>query len=61
MQQNDVLYVEPDMFNFISANIYTNRGLVFQIGGVALGVASILISILRYIHGAYRRKVFYLK
>ena len=30
-----------------SANIDPNRGLVLQIGGVALGVASILISILR--------------
>ena len=47
MQQNDVLYVEPDMIKKKSANIDPNRGLVFQIGGVALGVASILISILR--------------
>ena len=47
MQQNDVLYVEPDIIKKKSANIDPNRGLVFQIGGVALGVASILISILR--------------
>ena len=47
MQQNDVLYVEPDMIKKKSANIDPNRGLVFQIGGIALGVASILISILR--------------
>ena len=47
MQQNDVLYVEPDMIKKKSANIDPNLGLVFQIGGVALGVASILISILR--------------
>ena len=47
MQQNDVLYVEPDMIKKKSANIDPNRGLVFQIGGVALGVASILISILK--------------
>ena len=30
-----------------SANIDPNRSLIFQIGGVALGVASILISILK--------------
>ena len=47
MQQNDVLYVEPDIIKKKSANIDPNRGLVFQIGGVALGVASILISILK--------------
>lgn len=47
MQQNDVLYVEPDMIKKKSANIDPNRGLIFQIGGVALGVASILISILK--------------
>ena len=47
MQQNDVLYVEPDMIKKKSANIDPNRGLVFQIGGIALGVASILISILK--------------
>lgn len=47
MQQNDVLYVEPDMIKKKSANIDPNRSLIFQIGGVALGVASILISILK--------------
>ena len=47
MQQNDVLYVEPDIIKKKSANIDPNRSLIFQIGGVALGVASILISILR--------------
>lgn len=47
MQQNDVLYVEPDMIKKKSANIDPNRGLIFQIGGIALGVTSILISILK--------------
>ena len=47
MQQNDVLYVEPDIIKKKSANIDPNRSLIFQIGGVALGVASILISILK--------------
>ena len=47
MQQNDVLYVEPDMIKKKSANIDPNRNLAFQIGGIALGLASILISILK--------------
>jgi len=47
MQQNDVLYVEPDIIKKKTANIDPNRNLAFQIGGIALGVASILISILK--------------
>ena len=47
MQQNDVLYVEPDLIKKKSANIDPNRGLIFQIGGIALGLTSILISILK--------------
>ena len=47
MQQNDVLYVEPDLIKKKTANIDPNRNLVFQIGGIALGVTSILISILK--------------
>lgn len=47
MQQNDVLYVEPDLIKKKTANIDPNRNLAFQIGGIALGLASILISILK--------------
>ena len=47
MQQNDVLYVEPDVIKRKSANVDPNRNLAFQIGGVVLGVASLLITILR--------------
>lgn len=47
MQQNDVLYVEPDIIKKKSANVDPNRNLAFQIGGVVLGVASLLITILR--------------
>ena len=47
MQQNDVLYVEPDLIKKKTANIDPNRNLAFQIGGIALGVASILISLLK--------------
>lgn len=47
MQQNDVLYVEPDVIKKKSANVDPNRNLAFQIGGVVLGLASILITLLR--------------
>lgn len=47
MQQNDVLYIEPDLIKKKTANIDPNRNLAFQIGGIALGVASILITIIK--------------
>lgn len=47
MQQNDVLYVEPDIIKRKSANVDPNRNLAFQIGGVVLGLAGILITILK--------------
>ena len=47
MQQNDVLYVEPDVIKRKSANVDPNRNLAFQIGGVVLGLASVLITLLR--------------
>ncbi|QFG53757.1 polysaccharide biosynthesis/export family protein [Chryseobacterium sp.] len=47
LQQNDVLYVEPDDIKKKSANVDPNRNLAFQIGGVVLGLASILITLLR--------------
>ena len=47
MQQNDVLYVEPDLIKKKTANVDPNRNLIFQVGGIALGVATLLISLLR--------------
>ena len=47
MQQNDVLYVEPDKNSQIAANSNPNRNLWFQIGGAALGVFSLIIGLTR--------------
>ena len=47
MQQNDVLYVEPDRNSQIAANSNPNRNLWFQIGGAALGVLSLIIGLTR--------------
>lgn len=47
MQQNDVLYVEPDKNSQITANSNPNRNLWFQIGGAALGVLSLIIGLTR--------------
>ncbi|MBW8362804.1 MAG: polysaccharide biosynthesis/export family protein [Kaistella sp.] len=47
MQQNDVLYVEPDEIKKKSANVDPNRNLAFQIGGIVLGLASVIITLLR--------------
>lgn len=47
MQQNDVLYVEPDKNSQIAANSNPNRNLWFQIGGAALGVLSLIIGLTR--------------
>lgn len=47
IQQNDVLYVEPDLIKKKTANVDPNRNLIFQVGGIALGVATLLISLLR--------------
>lgn len=47
MQQNDVLYVQPDENKKIAANVNPNRNLWFQIGGAALGVISLIIGLTR--------------
>ena len=47
MQQNDVLYVEPDTNTQIAAGVNPNRNLWFQIGGAALGVISLIIGLTR--------------
>lgn len=47
LQQNDILYVEADVNKQISANTNPNNSLWFQIGGVALGVVSLIIGLTR--------------
>lgn len=47
MQQNDVLYVEPDENKKIIANTNPNRTLIFSIIGSAVAITSILISTLK--------------
>lgn len=47
LQQNDILYVEPDTNKQISANTNPNRNLWFQIGGAALGVITVIIALIR--------------
>lgn len=47
LQQNDILYVEPDTNRQISANSNPNRALWFQIGGVALAVITLVVSLTR--------------
>lgn len=47
MQQNDVLYVQPDENKKIAANVNPNRNLWFQIGGAFLGVMSLIIGLTR--------------
>lgn len=44
MQQNDVLYVEPDANKKIIANVNPNRTLIFSIIGSVVAISSILIS-----------------
>lgn len=47
MQQNDVLYVEPDANKKIIANVNPNRTLIFSIIGSVVAISSILISTLK--------------
>ena len=47
MQQNDVLYVEPDENKKIIAGTNPNRTLIFSIIGSAVAITSILISTLK--------------
>lgn len=47
LQQNDILYVEPDVNRQVSANSNPNTGLWFQIGGVVLAVAGLVIGLTR--------------
>lgn len=46
LQQNDILYVEPDRNKQIVANTTNpNRGLFLQIGGALLGLVTLIIAI----------------
>lgn len=47
MQQNDVLYVEPDANKKIIAGTNPNRTLIFSIIGSAVAITSIIISTLK--------------
>lgn len=47
LQQNDILYVEPDSNKQIASNNNPNRSLWFQMGGVALALATLVISLTR--------------
>lgn len=48
LQQNDIIYVEPDKNRQIAANTTNpNRGLILQLGGVALGLITLIISLSR--------------
>lgn len=47
LKQNDVLYVQPDDIKKRSANVDPNRNLYFQIGGIAISVATLIITLTR--------------
>ncbi|MGC4129284.1 MAG: polysaccharide biosynthesis/export family protein [Bergeyella sp.] len=46
LQQNDILYVEPDKNKQIAANATNpNRNLLLQIGGALIGLATLILAI----------------
>ena len=47
LQQNDVLYVEPDKFKKIEANSNPNVSRWLQYGGAALGIITLIITLVR--------------
>ena len=48
LQQNDILYVEPDKNKQIAANTTNpNRGLFLQLMGVVLGLVTFVIALAR--------------
>jgi polysaccharide export outer membrane protein len=48
LQQNDILYVEPDRNKQIAANTTNpNRNLIIQLGGIALGLFTLIYSLTR--------------
>ena len=48
LQQNDILYIEPDKNKQIAANTTNpNRNLIVQLGGALLGIVSLIIAVSR--------------
>ena len=48
LQQNDILYVEADRNKQIAANTTNpNRNLIIQLGGIALGLVTLIFSLTR--------------
>ena len=47
LQQNDIIYVMPDKNKQIIANSDPNRQLYFQLGGLALTIITLIISVTR--------------
>lgn len=48
LQQNDILYIEADKNKQIAANSTNpNRNLILQLGGVALGIVTLIIGLTR--------------
>ncbi len=47
LQQNDILYIEPDENKQIAANNNPNRNLWFQIGGIGIAIVTLIISLTR--------------
>lgn len=47
LQQNDILYVEPDLYRQIEANTNPTANRWLQYGGLALGVLTLIITLAR--------------
>lgn len=47
LQQNDVLYVEPDVNKQVAANTSPNRTLLFQVIGTTVSVVTLILAITR--------------
>lgn len=47
LQQNDVLYVEPDVNKQVAANTSPNRALLFQVIGTTISVVTLILAITR--------------
>lgn len=45
LQQNDIVYVEPDKNRQVIANTNPNKNLFFQIGGLVLAVTGLIIGL----------------
>jgi polysaccharide export outer membrane protein len=47
LQQNDVLYVQPDANKKLIANNNPNRTMIFSIVGIAIAITTLLLSLLK--------------